>query len=134
MEINAICLTADQQLGLIREAQNLISSRSGNCITFQEYTSGQIDYLEITKVGSGCGSTVGRAGGVQYLSLAEECFLAGYGIIAHEMMHVLGFLHEHVREDRNSYIIVHEELIAPGIISLLAMKSLTHVNNYLIQW
>ena len=109
-----IFFIAEQQLGLIRDAQNLIASRSDGCITFKEYTDGQIDYMEIMKASSGCGSNVGRQGGAQYLNLGEECFATGFGVIAHEMMHVLGFFHEHVREDRNNYITVHEALIAPG--------------------
>ena len=106
---------AEQELGFIKEAQNLIASRSDGCVTFKEQTDGQADYMEIVKASSGCGSNVGRQGGVQYLRLGEECFATGFGVIAHEMMHVLGFFHEHVREDRNNYITVHDELIAPGM-------------------
>ncbi|VDD96610.1 unnamed protein product [Enterobius vermicularis] len=71
------------------------------CIKFVPRTSGEDDYLFIGKV-DGCFSEVGRTSGVQVLSLDNGCL--EYATIIHEMMHVVGFYHEHERWDRDDYI------------------------------
>jgi len=48
-----------------------------------------------------CYSYLGKIGGVQPIRLADEC---GAQEILHEMMHALGFIHEHSRTDRDAYI------------------------------
>uniref|UniRef100_A0A183C0X1 Metalloendopeptidase n=1 Tax=Globodera pallida TaxID=36090 RepID=A0A183C0X1_GLOPA len=50
----------------------------------------------------GCFSEVGRTSGVQVLSLDNGCM--DYSTIIHEIMHVVGFYHEHERWDRDYYI------------------------------
>uniref|UniRef100_A0AC35U8H1 Metalloendopeptidase n=1 Tax=Rhabditophanes sp. KR3021 TaxID=114890 RepID=A0AC35U8H1_9BILA len=72
-----------------------------SCIRFVPRTPGQSDYLFIGKV-DGCFSEVGRTSGVQVLSLDNGCM--EYPTIIHEMMHVIGFYHEHERWDRDSFI------------------------------
>lgn len=62
--------------------------------------------------GSGCYSVVGMAGGIQPLSLSKQgCVTVGTAI--HELLHVLGFLHEQSRPDRDNYIVVHKDNILP---------------------
>ena len=39
------------------------------------------------------------------------------GTISHEIMHLLGFYHEHTRLDRDQYITVYEENILDGMFS-----------------
>lgn len=62
------------------------------CIRFVPRQAGEPDYLFIGKV-DGCFSEVGRTSGVQVLSLDNGCM--EYATIIHEMMHVVGFYHEH---------------------------------------
>ncbi|KJH42332.1 astacin [Dictyocaulus viviparus] len=62
------------------------------CIRFVPRSGGESDYLFIGKV-DGCFSEVGRTSGVQVLSLDNGCM--EYATIIHEMMHVVGFYHEH---------------------------------------
>jgi len=59
------------------------------------------DYLYIAKI-DGCFSDVGRAGGRQELSLHDGC--VEYDTAIHELMHAVGFWHEHERWDRNDHI------------------------------
>lgn len=48
------------------------------------------------------------------VSLAPTCLQKGRGIVLHELMHVLGFWHEHSRADRDRYIRVDWNEILPG--------------------
>ncbi|VDN54905.1 unnamed protein product [Dracunculus medinensis] len=71
------------------------------CVRFVPRSPNEGDYLFIGKV-DGCFSEVGRTSGVQVLSLDNGCM--EYTTIIHEMMHVVGFYHEHERWDRDNYI------------------------------
>lgn len=71
------------------------------CIRFIAKTL-EKDFIHIDKV-VGCKSDVGRSRGKHVVSLAEP-YCTVKGNIMHELMHVLGFIHEHQRGDRDSYI------------------------------
>jgi len=66
--------------------------------------------------GDGCESYVGKVtqdpalGGVQPIYLHSNCILQP-GKVIHEMMHALGYIHEHMRFDRDQYIKIHKENI-----------------------
>ncbi|CAP24291.2 Protein CBR-NAS-12 [Caenorhabditis briggsae] len=81
-----------------------------SCFKFVDRTT-QNDYLFIVPL-DGCYSYVGKIGGRQALSLAADC-IADY-IIWHEMMHAIGFEHEHQRPDRDSFIRVDYSNVIPG--------------------
>ena len=71
--------------------------------------SGQNDYVEIIP-DVGNWSYVGRIGGRQLLGLANW----GYKfVIAHELAHALGFVHEQSRSDRDQYVTIHTANIMP---------------------
>ncbi|XP_073907113.1 astacin-like metalloendopeptidase isoform X2 [Castor canadensis] len=82
------------------------------CIRFVAH-QGQRDFISIIPM-LGCFSGVGRSGGMQVVSLAPACLRKGHGIVLHELMHVLGFWHEHARADRDRYIKVNWNEILPG--------------------
>uniref|UniRef100_A0A8D1EA80 Metalloendopeptidase n=1 Tax=Sus scrofa TaxID=9823 RepID=A0A8D1EA80_PIG len=82
------------------------------CIRFVDY-EGQRDFISIVPM-SGCFSSIGRNGGMQVVSLGPSCLQRGRGIVLHELMHVLGFWHEHSRADRDRYIRVNWNEILPG--------------------
>jgi len=70
------------------------------------------DYLRFLPESDGteCGhSFFGRQGGEQPVFI--RC--AGAGIVVHEVMHALGFGHEHQRADRDSFIRLHPECVTP---------------------
>ncbi|XP_062817127.1 astacin-like metalloendopeptidase [Anolis carolinensis] len=72
------------------------------CVRFVP-RSYQRDFISIAPL-SGCFSSVGRVGGMQAVSLAPVCLRKGRGVALHELMHLLGFWHEHSRADRDNYI------------------------------
>eukprot|EP00094_Tigriopus_californicus_P005432 TCALIF_05235-PA protein Name:"Similar to nas-4 Zinc metalloproteinase nas-4 (Caenorhabditis elegans)" AED:0.42 eAED:0.48 QI:0/0/0/0.14/1/1/7/0/357 len=82
-----------------------------SCLRFEAYNGTQTDYLYIhqSKTRPGCWSYVGRRGGRQDLSLrppdSTSCHcLCDVGRTLHEVMHALGFYHEHSRPDRDQFI------------------------------
>lgn len=59
-----------------------------------------------------CLSYLGKIGGEQDILLnPEEC---QFGKILHEMLHAIGFIHEHSREDRDKYVNIHWDQIKEG--------------------
>ena len=48
----------------------------------------------------------------QELSIGTNC--AVLGVIVHEVLHALGFIHEHTRQDRDDYVIINATNIQPG--------------------
>ncbi|MFC5476540.1 M12 family metallopeptidase, partial [Paraherbaspirillum soli] len=82
-------------------------------IRFVPRTEADQDSVYFRHTGAtGCNSYPGRKGGVQDLNLASGCF--PMGIIMHEMMHAIGFMHEHMRHDRDSYVHVQYPNITQG--------------------
>ncbi|KAG8194532.1 hypothetical protein JTE90_013280 [Oedothorax gibbosus] len=82
------------------------------CIKWVERTDEDF-YVEIL-VENGCWSELGRVGGVQSLSLESPTCMKK-GVILHEMMHALGFYHEHSRTDRDDYVTVVWDNIEEGM-------------------
>ena len=61
-----------------------------------------------------CFSFIGRVRQVngQELSIGTNC--AVLSVIVHEVLHALGFIHEHTRLDRDKFVIINETNIQPG--------------------
>ena len=60
-----------------------------------------------------CCSYVGRRGnGPQAISIGKNC--DKFGIVVHELGHVIGFWHEHTRPDRDDHVTIIRENIQPG--------------------
>ncbi|XP_074600489.1 uncharacterized protein LOC141854624 [Brevipalpus obovatus] len=82
------------------------------CIKFEPYNGNEANYLRLVK-GSGCASRVGMTGGQQEVSLGDGCVTVG--IVEHELMHALGFVHEQSRTDRDEHIRVNYGNIRRGL-------------------
>lgn len=74
----------------------------------------QPDYVVIRPhpPGGGCGaSALGRVGGPQPLYFEAYC---GFGSLLHQLGHALGAVHEETRRDRDNFVILRMENVAPG--------------------
>ncbi|XP_077998339.1 uncharacterized protein LOC144451387 isoform X2 [Glandiceps talaboti] len=91
-------------------AMNIIESRT--CVQWVQRTDQQ-DFITIFP-GYGCWSYLGRIGYQQYISFGEGC-LQNVGTAIHEMLHALGFFHEHSRCDRDDYIDINYDNVQAGM-------------------
>uniref|UniRef100_A0A1D1YJP1 Metalloendopeptidase n=1 Tax=Anthurium amnicola TaxID=1678845 RepID=A0A1D1YJP1_9ARAE len=89
----------------VENAMHKISRISS--VKFMKKTN-EKDYIRIIDE-NGYWSYVGKKGGEQKLSVTEG-WPHPEGHIIHELMHALGFYHEHCRPDRDTYVIVEEGL------------------------
>uniref|UniRef100_A0A8V0ZKP3 Metalloendopeptidase n=1 Tax=Gallus gallus TaxID=9031 RepID=A0A8V0ZKP3_CHICK len=82
------------------------------CVTFVERTDEE-SFIVFTYRTCGCCSYVGRrGGGPQAISIGKNC--DKFGIVAHELGHVVGFWHEHTRPDRDQHVTIIRENIQQG--------------------
>ncbi|XP_073181516.1 bone morphogenetic protein 1 isoform X6 [Lepidochelys kempii] len=82
------------------------------CVTFLERNAEE-SYIVFTHRPCGCCSYVGhRGGGPQAISIGKNC--DKFGIVVHELGHVIGFWHEHTRPDRDDHVSIVRENIQPG--------------------
>ncbi|XP_056099916.1 bone morphogenetic protein 1b isoform X4 [Rhinichthys klamathensis goyatoka] len=82
------------------------------CVTFKERSTEE-SYIVFTIRSCGCCSFVGRrGGGAQAISIGKNC--DKFGIVVHELGHVIGFWHEHTRPDRDEHVNIFRENIQPG--------------------
>ncbi|XP_064182270.1 hatching enzyme 1.2-like isoform X3 [Anguilla rostrata] len=95
------------------------------CIRFVPRSS-QRDYISIENRG-GCYSYLGRTGGKQVVSLSRYGCVY-HGIIQHALNHVLGFYHEHTRSDRDEYVRINWENVAPRTIYNFQKQNTNNLN------
>ncbi|XP_053281667.1 high choriolytic enzyme 2 [Pleuronectes platessa] len=93
--------------------RGLVSFHSSTCIRFvwRRYAS-QRDYIYFYS-GPGCSSNIGRKGGHQFISLKKGGCVY-HSIVQHEILHALGFHHEHKRSDRDRYVRINWANIKPS--------------------
>jgi len=104
---------------VIQSAMRTISFVS--CLEFVKWDGQSKDYIHFhpDRKRKGCWSYIGRLGGRQQLSLEQpnggncKCFCSP-GRAMHEIMHALGFYHEHARADRDLYIEIVQKNVRKG--------------------
>lgn len=100
------------------EERNIITSglltfHQSTCIRFVWKNQRDQNYLHFFS-GTGCWSYVGRQSGGQPISLRRDGCLYR-STVQHEVLHALGFHHEHVRSDRDKHVSILTENIQPGM-------------------
>ncbi|XP_054258423.1 tolloid-like protein 2 [Macrosteles quadrilineatus] len=83
------------------------------CVKFVERNAPEHpNYIVFTERPCGCCSFVGKRGnGPQAISIGKNC--DKFGIVVHELGHVVGFWHEHTRPDRDNHVqIVRDNIMA----------------------
>ncbi|XP_039610342.1 high choriolytic enzyme 2-like isoform X1 [Polypterus senegalus] len=95
------------------------------CVRFVSRRS-EKDFVQIIS-NDGCWSSVGRLGGAQELSLAKDGCLI-HGVVQHELNHVLGFIHEQCRPDRDTYIKINWQYVNPEDAMNFAKSDLSPLN------
>ncbi|OWA50389.1 putative Zinc metalloproteinase nas-14 [Hypsibius exemplaris] len=101
---------SERQRLAVREAMSEMENRT--CVKFVQRNTQ--DFIHIAQMfGHGCSSYVGRQNrGGQLLNLESGCWTKG--TIQHELMHALGFFHEHSRVDRDEYVEIVSANIQQG--------------------
>ncbi|XP_014300153.1 bone morphogenetic protein 1 [Microplitis demolitor] len=84
------------------------------CVKFVERVSREHpNYIVFTERPCGCCSFVGKRGnGPQAISIGKNC--DKFGIVVHELGHVVGFWHEHTRPDRDRHVQIIRDNIMAG--------------------
>uniref|UniRef100_A0A182PU03 Metalloendopeptidase n=1 Tax=Anopheles epiroticus TaxID=199890 RepID=A0A182PU03_9DIPT len=84
------------------------------CIKFVERNPiDHPNYIVFTERSCGCCSFVGKRGnGPQAISIGKNC--DKFGIVVHELGHVVGFWHEHTRPDRENHVVIEKNNIVVG--------------------
>ncbi|XP_039630813.1 astacin-like metalloendopeptidase [Polypterus senegalus] len=96
----------------VRAIQRAIADiANSTCVRLVPRTT-EVDYLSFQSL-DGCWSYFGMTGGKQAVSLkSPTCLLKG--VVIHEIIHALGFYHEHNRSDRDKYVNVIWSNVQPG--------------------
>ncbi|XP_058055753.1 high choriolytic enzyme 1-like [Anopheles bellator] len=100
-----------QEVATISKAMETLENVS--CVRFVR-RSHQNNYLLVTnQMEGGCWADTGRQRQPPtYLNIPHEC-THNLGTVLHELMHVLGFLHQHTRPDRDRHVCILYENVVP---------------------
>ncbi|XP_059608132.1 zinc metalloproteinase nas-7-like [Phlebotomus argentipes] len=99
-----------------------------SCIKFKKKTK-ETNYLLIKRGFDGCKTSLGYAKGVQSMYIdMYDC--SSIGLLLHQFLHVLGFVHTHTRFDRNGHIAVRWRNIAKSDWDKFQMLSDEFVSTY----
>jgi len=83
------------------------------CVQFVERMPEHPNWIVFTERPCGCCSFVGKRGnGPQAISIGKNC--DKFGIVVHELGHVVGFWHEHTRPDRDNWVTIIRENVMIG--------------------
>ncbi|ELU07351.1 hypothetical protein CAPTEDRAFT_141899 [Capitella teleta] len=75
------------------------------CIQYRPKEADDENWMQIGEESPGCFAMIGRGNTETTVNLAADCTNA-MGRVQHELLHALGFWHEHSRSDRDDYVTV----------------------------
>lgn len=81
-------------------------------LRFAVLESDQEDAIVFQRSQELCGSYMGRLGGPQPILIADHC---DWNDVSHEILHALGFPHEHARPDRDQFVQINYANIVDGL-------------------
>ena len=85
-------------------------------VHFNEFTGTTppnfVTVQENASIGGGFSSSVGMAGGEQFVQFGPTAW--NRGTVCHETGHALGYYHEQQRDDRDTYVVILTQNIIPG--------------------
>nr|AFJ24777.1 tolloid like-1 [Schmidtea mediterranea]CCW36841.1 Ast3 protein [Schmidtea mediterranea] len=91
---------------LVKQCLNELQSDLGNCVQFFESTQGP--HIAVHAQNKGCYAMIGCTGERgQFLNLQNPWCMNSKGTIKHEFIHALGFMHTHMRMDRDNFISIN---------------------------
>lgn len=99
------------------------------CVRFVPY-NGQSVYISITSEYSGCHSFIGYIRQIYNVNLQTPGCTSMKGTVMHELMHVLGFVHEQSRHDRDHFVYIQWDNIINEAKHDFDKYSNTIVNGY----
>lgn len=117
------------EIGWIEQAMKQFRLKS--CVRFTKRDN-EGTYINIRKIGTSnaCNSIIGFANnGPRNVNLNDRCM--NMNDILHELMHALGFFHEHNRMDRDTYVIINKENIIQGKLKnfkIRTFENTTHLD------
>ena len=90
-------------------------------------------YIKCYNCHHSCWAYIGRQGGRQDVSIGTGC--AFKGTVLHELMHTIGFLHEHTRPDSKlkfDYLIffIHDEVSTLTLRHNMTYKMIVKIINF----
>ncbi|XP_054717113.1 zinc metalloproteinase nas-7-like [Uloborus diversus] len=113
-----------KERAVIEKAMKDIHSLS--CIRFKKHADEKA-YVEIVRE-KGCRAVVGYIGRKQKLTLGHGCIWVAR--VLHELLHVLGFFHEHTRPDRDDYVTIFTDNIKSASINNFRKMSESKVTTF----
>ena len=107
----------------MRQSLGELQNDLRGCVKFIESNRGH--YIDVTSEQDGCFSMLGfEDGPTQQLNLENPGCMYSKGTIKHEFIHALGFMHTHMRRDRDNYIDIKWNRILSVSKTMIVMEEI----------
>ncbi|KAJ4432667.1 hypothetical protein ANN_21290 [Periplaneta americana] len=101
---------SEEEKHIILDAMDTFNRKT--CVKFRPYKKGDKDFITIVSQDAGCYSFVGHLDRGQVVNFQKQCLR--HGTIMHELLHVLGFFHQHSASERDDFITINWNNIKKG--------------------